>query len=109
MKKKTKTEKAFKLRPLGDRVVVAPVSEYEREGQSASGLIIPDTVNKEKSEEGRVVAVGDGRLGDDGQRIPMSVNVGDRVLFAKYGPDEVKVDGQEYYIMSESHILAIID
>ncbi len=112
MKKPEKTAKktsGFKLRPLADRVVVEPISEFEREGQSASGIIIPDTVNKEKSEEGKVVAVGEGRLDDKGQRLPMSVAVGDRVLFAKYGPDEVKVNGREYYIMSESHILAVID
>ena len=120
MKKKAKTGAApravgtapkhnnFKLRPLGDRVVVEPISEFEREGQSASGIIIPDTVSKEKSEEGRVVAVGEGKLTDEGKRLPIGVAVGDRIIFAKYGPDEVKVDGKEYYIMSESHILAII-
>lgn len=92
--------------PLADRVVVTPLSG---EGtKTASGIIIPDTVSKEKPEQGIVVAVGEGRQLDDGSRLPMSVKEGDTVLFTKYGPDEVTVDGKEYFILGESNILAII-
>ena len=94
------------ITPLADRVVVQPAS---REEVSASGIIIPDTAAKEKPERGTVVAVGPGKVGDDNERIPMSVSVGDTVIFSKYGFDEVKVDGKEYYILSESSVLAIIN
>ncbi|MBY0110664.1 co-chaperone GroES [Patescibacteria group bacterium] len=93
------------LEPLADRVVVKPLVADEM--TSASGIIIPDTVGKEKPERGTVVAVGPGKF-DDGVRVPMTVKKGDVVLFSKYGYDEVKVDGTEYYILSESSVLAII-
>lgn len=96
-----------KIKPLGDRVLVEPLtSDAEK---TKSGIIIPDTVSKEKSEEGKVVAVGEGRRGEDGKLIPVAVKKGQRVLFSKYGPDEIKVDGKEYYIISEANILAIIE
>ncbi|HEX8591233.1 MAG TPA: co-chaperone GroES [Candidatus Paceibacterota bacterium] len=97
--------KKLSLSPLGDRLVIEPVS---REEKSASGIIIPDSA-KEKPERGTVVAVGLGRIGDDNERVPMTVKVGDTVIFSKYGYDEVKIDGKEYYILSESSVLAIIN
>lgn len=97
------------LRPLGDRVVVRPLSEDEAGTRSPSGIIIPDTVSKEKPEQGIVVAAGPGRIGDDNVRVPMSVKAGDRVIFSKYGFDEIKFAGQEYYIVSEASILAVIN
>lgn len=93
------------IKPLGDRVVVKPLAKEEK---SVSGIIIPDTVDKEKPAKGTVVAVGAGRY-DDGELIPMTVKVGDKVLFSKYGYDEVKVDGEEYFILSESSILGILN
>jgi chaperonin GroES len=92
------------LSPLGDRVIVMPSS---REETSASGIIIPDTASREKPERGTVVAVGPGKH-DDGVLVPMTLKVGDQVLFSKYGYDEVKIDGQEYLILAESSVLAII-
>lgn len=98
--------KKFSLVPLGDRVVVKP-SEKEGEKTLASGIIIPETVDREKPAKGEVVAVGPGKY-EDGKRIPLQVKEGDTVLFSKYGYDEVKVEGQEYYILSESNILGIL-
>lgn len=99
--------KKFQITPLGDRLVVKP-SEKEGEKKLASGIIIPETVDKERPAKGEVVAVGLGKF-EEGKRIPMQVKVGDIVLFSKYGYDEVKIDGQEYYILSESGILGILD
>jgi len=93
--------------PLADRVVVRPLSPEEMGTKTASGIIIPDTA-QEKATEGVVIAVGPGRY-DDGTLVPMSVSAGDRVIFGKYGHEEVKVQGQEYFIISESNILAIIN
>lgn len=95
------------IRPLGDRVVIRMLTDDEAGTKSPSGIIIPDTVSKEKPEQGVVVAVGAGKY-DDGVRIPMEVAVGDRVVFSKYGYDEVKIGGTEYYIVSETNLLAII-
>lgn len=92
------------IEPLADRVVVQPSSKEEI---SASGIIIPDTAKQEKPEKGTVVAVGPGKF-EDGKRTPMTVKKGDTVLFSKYGYDEVKIDGTEYLILSESSILGII-
>ncbi len=103
----TKATKKINITPIGDRVVVKP-DVVEEGGTTASGIIIPDTANKEKPEQGVVTAVGKGRMTDDGKILPMSVKVGDKVLFSKYGPDEVNVDDEEYFILSESSILAII-
>lgn len=94
------------LQPLGDRIVVKPLSLDEMGTKTASGIIIPDTA-QEKATEGTVVAVGPGKY-DDGALVPMTVSVGDRVMFSKYGHEEVKVGGTEYYIVSESNVLAII-
>src|SRR3989304_3601728 len=93
---------AFKIEPLADRLVVRPI---EREEVTKSGIVLPDTV-KEKPQEGKVLAVGPGRLSDDGKRIAMDVKVGDIVLYAKYGGTEIKVDGEELMILRESDVLA---
>lgn len=126
MKKKSKAKKASKPKakkatiskvakskigvlPLGDRIVVKPLTSEEMEGKTTSfGIIIPDNA-KEKPEQGWVVAVGPGKYGDDNVLIPISVKVGDKVMFSKYGYDEVKVDGIEYYIVSETNILAVLN
>lgn len=92
------------LQPLADRVLVRPMAAEE---VRASGIVIPDTA-KEKPQEGEVLAVGPGRLDEDGNRIAMEVSVGDRVLFSKYGGDEFTIDGEELKILSENDILAIV-
>jgi chaperonin GroES len=98
------------LTPLHDRVVLRQLKEDEMGTKSLHGIIIPDTVAKEKPEQGIVVAVGAGKYDEDGEkRIPMTVKVGDRVVFSKYGYDEVKVGGAEYFIVAEANILAIIN
>lgn len=99
--------KKLSLKPLGDRIVVQP-SEKEGEKKLASGIIIPETIDKEKPAKGEVIAVGPGKY-EDGKRVPMQVKVGDTVLFSKYGYDEVKIGDQEYYILSESNILGILN
>ncbi len=95
---------ASKIRPVGDRVVVKPAAKEE---VTKSGIVIPDTA-KEKPQEGTVIAVGSGRLLDNGDRAPVDVREGDRVLFAKYGGTEFKLDGEEYLVLKENDILAII-
>ncbi len=95
----------MKLRPLGDRVVVK--AEDDLEQRTASGLVIPDTA-KEKPQIGEVLAVGPGALNDDGERMPMDVTVGDRVLYSKYAGTEVKLDGEEYLVLSSRDVLAIV-
>ena len=104
--KKSVKKSDQKITPLGDRILLKPLSQDEM-NTTASGIIIPDTVSKEKPEQGMVIAVGEGRW-DDGKRVPMSVKVGDKVVFSRYGYEEVKVDGEEYYILKEENILAII-
>ena len=96
------------IMPLGDRVLLKPLSEDELSQKSVAGIIIPETIDKEKPIQGRVIAVGEGRMTDEGKRISMQVKVGDRVVFSKYGPDEIKIDGEEYFILNESSILAVI-
>jgi chaperonin GroES len=95
----------MKLRPLQDRILVQRVEE---ETTTKGGIIIPDTA-KEKPAEGKVVAVGNGKVGDDGKRVPLEVKKGDRILFGKYSGTEVKVSGEEYLIMREDDVLGIID
>jgi len=92
------------IKPLGDRVVIEIV---ETEEKTASGIVLPDTA-KEKPQEGKVVAVGKGRVLDNGQRVAPEVEVGDRIIFSKYAGTEVKYDGKEYLILRESDILAVI-
>ena len=99
--------KKINIKPIGDKVLVKGVNPDEGK-KTKSGIIIPDTIHKEQPEQGRVIAVGDGRINDDGKIIPMRVKVGDTVIFSKYGPDEIKVEGEEYFIIKEENILAII-
>jgi chaperonin GroES len=96
---------SMNLRPLGDRVVIRPLT---REQTTKSGIVLPDTA-KEKPQEGEVIAAGSGRVKDDGERAPMDVKVGDRVLFAKYAGTEFKLESEELLILSEKDILAILD
>lgn len=98
--------KGISLTPLGDRIVVKPAGK-EGEKKLASGIIIPETVNKERPTKGTVVAVGPGKY-EEGKRVPPQVKVGDVVLFSAYGYDEVKIEGQEYYILAESNVLGIV-
>ncbi|HWV25039.1 MAG TPA: co-chaperone GroES [Thermomicrobiales bacterium] len=93
-----------KLKPLGDRLVVKPAS---REETTASGIFLPDTA-KEKPQRGTIVAAGEGRRDDDGDRIPLDVKVGDEVIFAKYAGTEFKIDDEDLLILSEKDILAIV-
>ncbi|HEX5680173.1 MAG TPA: co-chaperone GroES [Desulfobacterales bacterium] len=95
----------MKIRPMNDRILVVRVEE---EKKTAGGIIIPDTA-KEKPQEGKVVAAGPGKMGDDGKRIPMDLKKGDRVLFAKYAGSEIKVDGVEHIFMREDDILGILE
>ena len=105
----TKKHGGSTIQPLGDRVVIRPLTDEEEGTTSAAGIIIPDTVSKEKSEQGIIISVGPGKLNEDGDtRITPQVKVGDRVLFSKYGYEEVQVSGDDYYVISESNILAII-
>jgi chaperonin GroES len=95
----------MKIRPLHDRILVKRIEEGEvRKG----GIIIPDTA-KEKPQEGKVIAVGNGKVGDDGKRIALDVKAGDRILFGKYAGSEVKVEEEEYLILREEDVLGIID
>src|SRR3954464_7107723 len=95
----------FRIRPLADRVVVKPVACEET---TKSGIFLPDTASKERPMEGTVLSVGEGRLDDNGCRVPMNLKPGDKVLFAKYSGTEYKVDEIEYLILSEKDILGII-
>ena len=96
---------SLNLRPLGDRVVVKPL---EREEVTKSGIVLPDTA-KEKPQRGTIVAAGEGRRDDDGDRVPLDVKVGDQVLFAKYAGTEFKLDDDELLILSEKDILAVLE
>ena len=95
----------MKLRPLQDRILVQRVGE---ETTTKGGIIIPDTA-QEKPAEGKVFSVGNGKVGDDGKRIPLEIKKGDRILFGKYSGTEVKIGGEEYLIMREEDVLGIID
>lgn len=94
------------LKPLHANVIVKPLS---KETMTKSGIFIPDTISKEKPEQGEVVAVGTGRILDNGQTAPMSVKIGDRVMFRKYSPDEIKVGEEEYLVIKEQDIMLIIE
>jgi chaperonin GroES len=95
----------MKVKPLNDRVLVLRVEEEQK---SAGGIIIPDTA-KEKPQEGKIVAAGPGKLGDDGKRIPLEVKVGDRVLFSKYAGTEINIDNVEHMVMKEEDILGVLE
>ncbi|MBV8354412.1 MAG: co-chaperone GroES [Candidatus Eremiobacteraeota bacterium] len=92
------------LKPLGDRVVVEHVEQAEK---TAGGVFLPDTA-KEKPQEGKVLAVGSGRILDNGTKVPMEVKVGDRILYSKYSGSEVKIDGKEFLVISEKDVLGIV-
>jgi chaperonin GroES len=94
----------MKIKPLGDRVLISPSEEKEK---TKGGIVLPDTA-KEKPQEGKVVAVGEGKKTEDGKTIPLSLKVGDKVLYGKYSGTEITVDGEEYLIMREEDVLAII-
>jgi chaperonin GroES len=102
---KAATATATKLIPLHDRIVIKPIVQEE---VLASGIVIPDTA-KEKPQQGEVIAVGPGRLDDNGKRIPMDVKVGDRILYAKYSGQEVTIDGEEYIVLSEKDVLCKLE
>src|SRR6266852_2997165 len=93
------------VRPLHDRIVVRRLEEGE---QKVGGIIIPDTA-KEKPQQGTVIAAGNGKVNDDGKRVPLDVKVGDRILFGKYAGQEITLDGEEYLIMKEDDVLAVIE
>ena len=95
----------MKFRPLHDRVVVRRI---EQEAKTAGGIIIPDTA-KEKPQEGKVIAVGNGKVNDEGKKVPLDVKAGDKILFGKYSGSEVKLDDEEYLILREEDVLAIIE
>jgi len=107
-KKTAPAKSKIGVMPLGDRVLVKPLSAEEAGQVTSFGIIIPDSA-KEKPEQGRVVAVGPGKKNEDGKLLPVGVKVGDKVMFNKYGYDEVKVDGTEYYIVGEQNILAVLN
>jgi len=94
------------IKPLSNHIFLEPIEE---EKTTKSGIVLPETAEKEKPIKGRIVAVGSGKLNDKGQRIPMSVKVGNLVLFKKYGPDEIEIDDKKYLVGDEDDILAIIE
>jgi len=97
---------SMNVRPLSDRVIVKPLS---KEQSTASGIIIPDTVDKERPEQGEVIAVGPGRRMDNGSRAGMDLKVGDKIVFKKYSPDEIKVGDEEVLVISESDVMAVLE
>lgn len=96
------------IKPLGDRVVLEPLGEHKG-GKTQSGLYLPETASKERPEKGKVIAVGPGKIDENGKRIPVGVKKGDVVLFTKYGPQEIKIDGKEYLIAKEDDIIAVVE
>ena len=96
------------IKPLGDRVVVEALSEEERVKKTKFGLVLPDTADRNKVDRGRVVAVGAGKMDKSGKRVPLEVKAGQVVIFPEFSSEKIKVDGKEYYIISESNILAVI-
>ena len=95
----------MELKPLGSRVIISPVEE---EKTTESGIVIPETAEKERPVKGKVLSVGPGKVTDSGERIPVSVKEGDMVLFKKYGPDEIEIEGEKYLVADEEDILAVI-
>lgn len=99
------TAKKIKIRPLHDRLIVKRLSEEEK---TKGGIIIPDTA-KEKPQEAEVIAVGNGKILDDGKKVPLDVKVGDKILFSKYSGNEIKLDGEDYLILREDDVQAIVN
>ncbi len=104
---KTPNGAKSKIVPLGSRVLIKPFTKEELQAKNNFGIILPDTGSKEKSEQGLVIAVGPGEY-DDGKLVPTTVREGDRVVFSKYGYDDVTVDGEELYLIKEENILAVL-
>jgi chaperonin GroES len=96
----------MKIHPLSDHILIEPIKEEEK---TKTGILLPETAEKERPEQGRIIAVGPGKRTKDGKYIPLEVKVGQKVLFTKYGPNEIKVDNKEYLIAKEEDILAIIE
>ncbi|MBU2578816.1 co-chaperone GroES [Patescibacteria group bacterium] len=96
----------MKIKPLSDHIVIEPISQEEK---TKTGIFLPQTAEKEKPEQGKIIAIGSGRRLSSGKRMPLEVKVGDTVLFAKYGPNEIKVGEKEYLIAKEEDILAILE
>lgn len=96
----------IRIRPLNDKVVVKPLKQEE---VTKGGIVLPDTAREEKPEQGEVIAVGPGKLLDNGQRAPLSVKVGDKVLFTKYAPDEIDIDREKYLVIEEEKILGVVE
>ena len=99
----------MKIKPLSDRVLIEPISAEEIKKFGKVSLVMPQTADKERPEQGKVAAVGPGKIDEHGKRLPMSVKKGDTVLFTKYGPNEIKIDGKEYLIAEEKDILAVLE
>ena len=97
--------KPMKIKPLHDHVIVKPVTVNE---MTASGILLPGTATKERPEKGEVIAIGEGRFSKTGERVPMCVKVGDVVMFKKYSPDEIKIDGEDLLVIKESDIMAVL-
>ncbi|MBU0647562.1 co-chaperone GroES [Patescibacteria group bacterium] len=93
----------MKLQPLGDRIIVEPIEET-----SKSGFVVPETMDKEKPQRGKIVSCGPGKRDDNGNVVPMNVKVGDVIIFRKYAPDEFKIDKEEFMILSESDVIAVV-
>jgi chaperonin GroES len=96
----------MKIKPIADYILIEPIKEEEK---TKSGILLPQTAEKERPEQGKVIAVGPGKKTEEGKLIPVSVKAGQKVLFTKYGPNEIKVDGKEYLIAKEEDILAVIE
>jgi len=96
----------MKIKPLSDHILIEPIKEEEK---TKSGILLPETAEKERPEQGKVIAVGSGKKTSAGKVVPLEVKVGDKVLFTKYGPNEIKIAGKEYLIAKEEDILAIIE
>jgi chaperonin GroES len=97
---------ATKIRPLHDRLIIKRLEDQEQ--RSSGGIIIPDTA-KEKPQEGKVIAIGNGKRNEEGKRLPLDVKVGDRTLFGKYSGSDIKIDGEEHLILREEDVLAVLD
>ncbi len=96
----------MKIKPLADTIFVQEISEEEK---TKSGIVLPDTAEKERPQKGKVVFVGPGRVDENGKRIPMEIKKGDIVLFKKYAPDEIKVEGKEYLVIKADDVLAVLE
>ena len=103
------SKKKTNIKPLSNNILVEPISDENNGSKTQSGIFIPETVDKEKPDQGVIVAVGEGKKDSNGKLVPMSVKKGQKVMYTKFGLDEIKVDDKKYYIMSEDSVLAIIE